>query len=128
MKRPKPLTPEQSSFSLIPGIAMDTSLYDRSQDNNNSTRRRVKQPSDRRRRAPGFASLPYPLPLLLAELLETCCNSSAKTTAIGFVDDVNILAYGPSTESSCRKLEETRRKCLDWAGWFGLKFAFQKYN
>ena len=63
-----------------------------------------------------------------ADLLDLCCNPAARTTAIGFIDDVKILVYGPSTESNCRKLEATHRKCLEWASKFGLKFAPQKYE
>ena len=48
-----------------------------------------------------------------ADLLDLCCNPAARTTAIGFIDDVNILVYGPSTESNCRKLEATYRKYLE---------------
>jgi hypothetical protein len=63
-----------------------------------------------------------------ADLLDICHSPKARTTAVGFVDDVNILAYGPTTESNCRKLETIHQKCLQWANRFGQKFAPQKYE
>jgi Reverse transcriptase (RNA-dependent DNA polymerase) len=47
-----------------------------------------------------------------AELLEICNRSGVRTAGIGFVDDINILAYGPSTDSNCRQLERTHERCL----------------
>jgi hypothetical protein len=63
-----------------------------------------------------------------AELLDLCCNPTARTSAVGFVDDVNILVYGLNTEGNCRQLETIHKKCLDWSRRFGLKFAPQKYE
>lgn len=51
-----------------------------------------------------------------------------RTTAMGFVDDTNILTYGDSTRSNCRKLEEAHQKCADWAKRHGAAFAPQKYQ
>jgi Reverse transcriptase (RNA-dependent DNA polymerase) len=36
-----------------------------------------------------------------AELLEIYNASRMRTSGIGFIDDVNMLAYGPSTEGNC---------------------------
>ena len=58
-----------------------------------------------------------------ADLLDICYSPKAQTTAVGFVDNVNVLAYGPTTESNCRKLETIHQKCLQWANRFGQKFA-----
>jgi len=63
-----------------------------------------------------------------AELLDICYNPAARTVAVGFVDNVNILTYGPSIEGNCRRLEEVYQKCLDWAKMSRLKFALQKYE
>ena len=49
-------------------------------------------------------------------------------TAMGFVDDSNILAYGKSTEGNCRKLEAAHDKCVEWASKHGAAFAPQKYQ
>ena len=62
------------------------------------------------------------------ELLDLCCNPTARTLAAGFIDDVNILVYSLTIEGNCRQLEKIYKKCLDWARRFGLKFALQKYK
>ncbi len=49
------------------------------------------------------------------ELVEWCARSGYKATAIGFMDDVNILAYSRSTEGNCRTLERVHAGCLAWA-------------
>jgi hypothetical protein len=49
-------------------------------------------------------------------------------TAMGFVDDSNILAFGKSTEENCRKLEVAHDKRLIWADRHGAAFAPQKYQ
>jgi hypothetical protein len=49
-------------------------------------------------------------------------------TAIGFVDDSNILAFGETTESNYIKLEAAHDKCLSWAARHGAAFAPQKYQ
>lgn len=47
---------------------------------------------------------------------------------MGFVDDVNILAYSTSTEENCRILESMHEKCIQWASKHGAVFAPQKYE
>jgi hypothetical protein len=49
-------------------------------------------------------------------------------TAMGFVDDSNILAFGETTRANCKKLEEAHDKCLQWAAKHGAAFAPQKYQ
>lgn len=49
-------------------------------------------------------------------------------TAMGFVDDTNILVYGDSTEANCSQLEEAHNKCIQWADKHGASFAPQKYQ
>jgi hypothetical protein len=34
---------------------------------------------------------------------------------IGFVDDVNLLAYGPTSEANCANLRQVHEQCLEWA-------------
>jgi hypothetical protein len=48
-----------------------------------------------------------------AKLLDLCCNPTARTLAVRFVDDVNILVYSPNTEGNCRQLETIHKKCLN---------------
>uniref|UniRef100_A0A9Q8UTM3 RNA-directed DNA polymerase from mobile element jockey n=1 Tax=Passalora fulva TaxID=5499 RepID=A0A9Q8UTM3_PASFU len=59
----------------------------------------------------------------LTPLLET-----ANTSASGFVDDTNILAWSGSTEENCALLEERHRQCEKWAREHGAKFAPDKYQ
>jgi hypothetical protein len=63
-----------------------------------------------------------------SELFEVCRDPVRGLSSIGFADDLNILAYGLSTEANCRILERTHIKCLEWASRFGMKFAPKKYE
>ena len=63
-----------------------------------------------------------------ADLLEICERPGINTSALGFVDDVNVLAYGKSTEENCRILERIHRKCELWAARHGSVFAPDKYE
>ena len=64
----------------------------------------------------------------IANLLDTVNCDSLRTSAVGFVDDVNVLVYGPSTAENCRKLKEVHRRCMRWAATHGAKFAPDKYE
>src|SRR5665213_1346058 len=64
----------------------------------------------------------------IADLLEVVNNDALRVSAVGFVDDTNILTYGGSTERNCKILEETHRKYLDWAATHSAKFAPEKYE
>lgn len=63
-----------------------------------------------------------------AELLELCNNPSERLSGCGFVDDTNLLAYGPTTEGNCRALARAHDRCLDWARRYGASFAPEKYQ
>ena len=63
-----------------------------------------------------------------AELLEICDRPGKNTSAIGFVDDANILAYGKSTEENCKTLKAIHRQCETWASRHGSVFAPTKYE
>ena len=63
-----------------------------------------------------------------ADLLDVCSRSGRTVSAIGFVDDVNILTYGTQTESNCRILGKLHDKCQKWARTHGATFAPQKYE
>ena len=63
-----------------------------------------------------------------ADLLEICDRPGKNTSAIGFVDDANILAYGKSTEENCKTLEAIHRQCETWASRHGSVFAPTKYE
>ena len=64
----------------------------------------------------------------IADLLDTVNNNTLRISTIGFVDDINILTYGLSTERNYKILEETHRKCLHWAATHGANFAPEKYE
>ena len=63
-----------------------------------------------------------------ADLLDICERPGTNTSAIGFVDDINVLAYGKSTEENCKTLEEIHKKCERWAIRHGSVFAPKKYE
>ena len=64
-----------------------------------------------------------------ADLVEACSNPEGKqATGIGFVDNVNVLAYSSSTEENCKILEEMYQKCIYWANKHGAEFFPHKYN
>lgn len=49
-------------------------------------------------------------------------------STIGFVDDINLLAYGRSTEQNCQTLSTAHNICMRWANTHGATFAPQKYE
>ena len=63
-----------------------------------------------------------------ADLLEICERPGTNSSALGFVDDTNILAYSTSTEENCRILENLHKKCEHWAKHHGAIFAPKKYH
>ena len=62
------------------------------------------------------------------DLVDFCARGTGKVSAIGFVDDVNILVVGNSTESNCRVLEHVHHGCTAWADRHGAAFAPHKYE
>lgn len=50
------------------------------------------------------------------------------SSAVGFVDDTNILTWSNTTEENCRHLEQLHDKCMVWAKSHGVKFAPEKYQ
>lgn len=61
------------------------------------------------------------------ELIEKC-NRRAQGMAVGFVDDVNIVVWGKTTEGNCRVLEHIHKDCADWAKRHGAVFNPTKYQ
>ncbi|KAI0994031.1 hypothetical protein K3495_g14151 [Podosphaera aphanis] len=53
---------------------------------------------------------------------------TANSSAVGFVDDTNILTWSSTTEENCQKLEQLHEKCIAWAKSHGVKFAPDKYQ
>ncbi|KAL1971410.1 hypothetical protein VTN31DRAFT_2376 [Thermomyces dupontii] len=71
-----------------------------------------------------------PIPLLFynSELVEICNPRDIRVHGLDFVDDVNLLAWGPTTQSNCAALEGVHERCLDWARRHGAKFSPEKYE
>ncbi len=76
----------------------------------------------------GSPASPILFLFFIADLLEISNNEALRVSSAGFVDDVNILTYGTSTERNCRILEEIHRKCAQWAVTHGARFAPEKYE
>jgi hypothetical protein len=73
-----------------------------------------------------------PLSLILflfynANQVYICNPLTLPASGIGFVDDVNALAFGKSTEENCRTLQTVHKRCLDWARKHRASFAPEKY-
>ena len=49
-------------------------------------------------------------------------------TSMGFVDDINILTYGKTTERNCQTLSGVHAECERWARRHGATFAPKKYE
>lgn len=61
-----------------------------------------------------------------ADLIHTCNGPSS--SAVGFVDDVDILTWGTSPQENCRRLEDIHDRCMTWANKHGARFAPEKYE
>jgi hypothetical protein len=57
-----------------------------------------------------------------------CNPHHLPASAIGFVDDINSLAFGESTEETCETLEILHERCLKWSDMHGAEFAPRKYT
>ena len=53
---------------------------------------------------------------------------TSSISAVGFVDDTNILTWSGTTEENSKKLEELHVICMAWAKKNGVKFAPEKYQ
>lgn len=71
-----------------------------------------------------------------ADLIEACKTGqqddvdshTCETEAIGYIDDVSILAIGPTTPRNCKTLKTIHRKAEEWAQKHGSQFAPAKYE
>ncbi len=62
-----------------------------------------------------------------ANLVDICNPPTLPASGIGFVDDVNALAFGKSTEKNCRTLQTVHERCLDWARKHEVSLAPNEY-
>ncbi|KAL1972157.1 hypothetical protein VTN31DRAFT_7376 [Thermomyces dupontii] len=63
-----------------------------------------------------------------SDLVDICNPREIRVHGLGFVDDVNLLAWGPTIQSNCAALERLHERCLDWARRHGAKFSPEKYE
>lgn len=63
-----------------------------------------------------------------ANLFKICKRPGTATSALGFIDNVNILAYNTSTEENLKILERLHNQCQRWACRHGSTFAPKKYK
>jgi hypothetical protein len=72
----------------------------------------------------------FPILFLLynEELIRLSNRPSLGVYSLGFVDDVNILAYSKSTEQNCATLSQIHKQCQFWADKHGMAFVPQKYE
>jgi ribonuclease HI len=61
-----------------------------------------------------------------ADLMDAC--STRETEVVGYIDDVSILAIGPSAPSNCKLLKMVHRQAEEWARKHRSKFAASKYE
>ena len=61
-----------------------------------------------------------------ADLIEAC--QTERTEAVGYIDDVSILAVGPTTQRNCKTLKAIHRIAEKWALQHGSQFAPAKYE
>jgi ribonuclease HI len=61
-----------------------------------------------------------------ADLIEAC--KTEETEAVGYIDDVSILAVGPSAQRNCKELKRIYRGAEEWAKKHGSQFAPAKYE
>jgi hypothetical protein len=66
--------------------------------------------------------------LFASELLEMFDSNSSSIVGLGFVDDTNLIVWGPTAARNCRQLEAAHERCLSWARRHGGKFAPDKYK
>ncbi|KAM0664346.1 hypothetical protein ACQRIU_006929 [Beauveria bassiana] len=74
----------------------------------------------------GSRMSPYLYLFYNADLVEDC--QSENTEAVGYIDDVSILAVGPSSAHNCKTLKAIHHKAEEWAVKHGSKFAPAKYE
>ena len=64
----------------------------------------------------------------ISDLLERFQDAREGTLGIGFVDDTNLVTWGPSARENCQKLTIAHEQCLAWAAENGARFAPDKYQ
>lgn len=63
-----------------------------------------------------------------ADLLDICEDSNLRTSAIGYIDDISIIATSKSTEINCQNLARIHSRCQEWEHRHASKFNPAKYS
>ena len=61
-----------------------------------------------------------------ADLIEAC--KTENTEAVGYIDDVSVLAVGPTAQRNCKTLKTIHQRAEKWALQHGSQFASAKYE
>jgi len=46
----------------------------------------------------------------------------------GFINDINLITYGPTAAENCRTLEKAYNTYIEWARQYGVQFSPEKYQ
>jgi hypothetical protein len=57
------------------------------------------------------------------ELLQIANWPSLGVHLVGFIDNINLLAYSKSTEQNCATLSQVHDHCLEWAQRHSMTFT-----
>jgi hypothetical protein len=66
--------------------------------------------------------------LYIEELFGLASRPNLGVYTIGFIDNLNLLAYSKSTEQNCATLGQIYERYLNWASRYRIKFAPYKYE
>src|SRR6266568_4673679 len=62
----------------------------------------------------------------VSNLLDTF--EEGATQGIGFVDNTNLITYGPTAAENCRTLKKAHDACIEWARRHRVQFSLEKYQ
>ena len=70
------------------------------------------------------------LPILFFFFVSNLFNTFKKgaTQRIGFVNNTNLITYGPTAAGNCRTLKKAHNACIKWAKQYKVQFLLEKYQ
>ena len=70
------------------------------------------------------------MPILFLFFINNLFNTfkEGATQGIGFVDNTNLIIYGPTAAKNCRTLEKAHNACIGWARRYRVQFSPEKYQ
>jgi hypothetical protein len=66
--------------------------------------------------------------IFASPLLDKINTIPGPTLGLGFVDDTNLITWGPTTHGNCIRLQRIHQICEEWARKSGALFAPKKYS